>query len=165
MGKNLKDVNVEELEKVLETLGSRNLSVNDIPKALVELSSIREATEGAASMVMDAADQMGLIAEKADVALAGTLMDVSISLYEATSFQDICGQRISKIEKLLQDMSLTLTELADKIGDEKVNEDQAKIEFDANGFAINSDKLLNGPQLDGEGQSQEDIDALLASFD
>ena len=25
--------------------------------------------------------------------------------------------------------------------------------------------LLNGPQLSGEGQSQEDIDALLASFD
>ena len=30
---------------------------------------------------------------------------------------------------------------------------------------ITDDDLLEGPQLEGQGRSQEDIDALLASFD
>lgn len=161
----LKSVSLDELEIVLDKLGSNNASAKDIPAALVQLAAIREATEGAASMVMDAADQMGLIAEKADLELSGTLMDVSISLYEATSFQDICGQRISKIEKLLLRLEKDLTDLADKIGDKTILADDDEVVFDETGHAVNSDKLLNGPQLDGDGQSQDDIDALMASMD
>lgn len=165
MGDKLKTVNLDELETVLEKLGSRNASAKSIPAALVQINSIREATESAASMVMDAADQMGLIAEEADVELAGTLMDVSINLYEATSFQDICGQRLTKIEKILSGLEANLTELADKIGDDVILEDKDEVLFDEHGFAVNSDDLLNGPQLDGEGQSQDDIDALMASME
>lgn len=165
MGDKLSAVNLDELEEVLEKLGSRNASAKDIPNALVQLSSIREATEGAAGLVMDAADQMGAIAEKADIELSATLMDVSINLYEATSFQDLCGQRLTKIERLLSELEQNLTLLADKIGDEEIKESQDEVQFDEHGFAINAENLLNGPQLDGEGQSQDDIDALMASVD
>jgi len=165
VGDKLKDVNLAELEVVLAKLGSKNASAKDIPAALVQLESIRNATEGAASLVMDAADQMGLIAEKADIELSGLLMDVSINLYQATSFQDICGQRISKIETLLSGLEENLKLLADKIGDEEIKQSEDDVVFDEHGFAVNAEKLLNGPQLDGEGQSQDDIDALMASMD
>ncbi len=165
VGDKLKSVNLGELEVVLEKLGSRNASAKDIPAALVQLAAIREATEGAATLVMDAADQMGLIAEKADMELSGTLMDVSINLYEATSFQDICGQRLTKIEKLLTDLEENLGQLADKVGDDVIKEGEGDVAFDEQGFAVDADNLLNGPQLDGEGQSQDDVDALFASMD
>lgn len=165
MGHNLKAVNLDELDQVFEKLGSRNLSAKDIPAALVQLTSIREATEGAASLVMDAADQMGLIAEKAGIKLSGELMDVSINLYEATSFQDICGQRLSKIEALLTNLEQNLAELADKIGDDVIKEEKNQVVFDENGFVVDAKSLLNGPQLGGEGQSQDDIDALMASME
>lgn len=161
----LKDVNLDELEDVLTKLGTKNASAKDIPGALVQLATIREATEGAASLVMDAADQMGLIAESADMELSGTLMDVSINLYQATSFQDICGQRLSKIEALLSELEVNLAAVAETIGDEEVKQDEDEVVFDENGFAVNAGNLLNGPQLDGEGQSQDDIDALMASME
>lgn len=165
MGKKLDNVNLDELETILDKLGSKNVSAKEIPNALVELKAVREATEGAASLVMDAADQMGLIAEGADVELSGTLMDVSINLYEATSFQDICGQRITKIEKLFAKLEQDLTELADKIGDTTIKADENEVVFDETGHAVNAENLLNGPQLDGDGQSQDDIDAIMASMD
>lgn len=165
MSVNLKTIDLNALEAVLMDLGAKNTSQNIIPGAIVQLATIRKATENAASMVMDAADQMGLIAENANPELAETLMDVSINLYQATGFQDLCGQRLTKIETILEGMQDKLDRLADKIGDDEVKKTKGEVIYDENGFAVDAELLLNGPQLEGEAQSQGDIDALFASMD
>ena len=72
-------------------------------------------------------------------------------IVEACSFQDVTGQRISKVVNTLafiDDRLDTLLEAFDGVPDSVSDEDDG------------SDPLLNGPQLDGEGISQNDVDSM-----
>ncbi len=150
----------------LDKMQAKSLSNRDIPDATNQLDAIVQATEDAASVIMDAAEVISEIAENVDQKQGEKLMDLSTHLFEASSFQDLTGQRITKVEKILNHLEDRLNNLADAIGDTYVAppEDQ-NIAKDAEGVAMNDTDLLHGPQLEGQGNSQEDIDALLASFD
>ena len=166
---------VGELREVLEyvvrakqefmSIGPRTLSSKKIPDASEELNAILGATEEAAGQIMDAADKAGELAGTLKGATAEELQNISTSLYEASAFQDICGQRITKVMAILKFLEGRLTSLAETLGDSHIEEDDETVKFDEDGLAVDPDKLLHGPQLEGEGISQEDIDALLADFD
>ena len=86
---------------------------------------------------------------------ANALMDATTNIYEASAFQDITGQRITKIVRALQSLEEKLASLTSAFG--PLEEAQpAKPEGDA--------ALLNGPQLEKSAASQTDIDALFASL-
>lgn len=149
-----------------ELLGiqAKSLSKRDIPDAGVELDAVVSATEEAASTIMDCADTISNLADSADDDMAVKLNDVATTLFQASSFQDLTGQRITKVTRTLTHLEERLNALADAIGDEYVAEDD-DMEVDEEGVAKNDEDLLHGPQLEGEGNSQEEIDAILASFD
>ncbi len=165
-----------ELRELLQYVGSakseiiamqpKSLSKRDIPGAHDQLEAIVSATEETASVIMDAADTVGELAAESDGDTSATLMDVSTKLFEASSFQDLTGQRITKVTKTLYHLEERLAALADAIGDDYVAPpEEDEVERDTEGVVVNDDDLLHGPQLEGEGNSQAEIDALLASFD
>ena len=120
-----------------------------------ELEEIVTETARATNRIMDAAESVEKVAVTLEPASAGALMDAVTSIYEASAFQDITGQRITKIVRALQSLEEKLASLTSAFG--PLEEAQpAKPEGDA--------ALLNGPQLEKSAASQTDIDALFASL-
>lgn len=144
---------------------AKSLSNRDIPDANVQLDAVVTATDEAANTIMDAAEQLEHMSENMEGEEAEKLSNLSINLFQASSFQDITGQRITKVNRTLVELEARLNSLADAIGDDFIAEPEDGIETDSDGVAVNDVDLLNGPQLEGEGNSQAEIDALLASFD
>lgn len=139
------------------------MSSRDIPNAALELDAVVEATNAAATTILDSAEQLSEMAEDAEEEQSMALESISMALFEASSFQDLTGQRINKVTKTLRELEDRLSSLALAIGDAWVDEEEDP--FDEASNVVNADALLHGPQMDGEGNSQDDIDALLASFD
>lgn len=143
----------------------KSLSHRDIPDAGEELDAIVKTTEEAASSIMDAADSVGEIGEEVGGVVGEKLEAISTDLFQASSFQDLTGQRVTKVTKTLSQLEERLAALAEAIGDDFIAPAEEEIEVDFDGIAVNSEDLLHGPQLEGEGNSQDEIDAILASFD
>ncbi|NVJ97546.1 MAG: protein phosphatase CheZ [Alphaproteobacteria bacterium] len=165
-----------ELRELLDYIGAakseligmqpKSLSNRDIPDAGEQLDAIVKSTEDAAEAIMDAADAVGEIAGEVDDEIGGRLAQISTNLFQASSFQDLTGQRITKVTRTLAHLEERLNALADAIGDEYVAPDpEEEIQRDDEGIVQDETDLLHGPQLDGEGNSQAEIDAILASFD
>lgn len=130
-----------------------------------ELDAVVASTENAAERFMDAADRVCDLAGEVSGETGDHLRQISTEIFEASSFQDITGQRVTKVVSVLRHIEDRLSALAEAIGDTVVYEDEAEIIFDEAGDVINPDALKQGPQLEGEGNNQDDIDALFANFD
>ena len=169
------DTVASELKDLLAFIGAakaelvgmqpKSLSHRDIPDAGEQLDAIVAATEDAASTIMDAADSVMEIAGEVENEQAERLEAVSTELFQASSFQDLTGQRITKVTRTLNHLEERLAALAEAIGDDYVAPPEDDIETDDEGVAVNDTDLLHGPQLEGEGNSQDEIDAILAAFD
>ena len=121
-----------------------------------ELEEIVTETARATNRIMDAAESVEKVASSLGPEPAGALMDAVTNIYEASAFQDITGQRITKIVRSLQSLEEKLASLASAFGPLDDSEAPAKPEGDA--------ALLNGPQMEKTAASQTDIDALFASL-
>ena len=116
-----------------------------------ELEEIVTETARAANRIMDAAETIEGVATKVDPASAAALTGAVTQIYEASSFQDITGQRITKVVRALQSMETKLQSLAGAFG---------AADFTPAAPALGDAALLNGPQLAQSASSQDDIDAL-----
>jgi chemotaxis regulatin CheY-phosphate phosphatase CheZ len=139
---------------------STNSEKNDveIPRAGQELEAIVNETEAATNTIMNAAeDIMGADSSDSD-AYQTTVNDAVMKIFEACSFQDITGQRISKVVKTLQQVESRIDSLIN-IMDVEADKDTSHSESVTD--EIDESSLLNGPALDGEGIDQSEIDSLL----
>jgi chemotaxis protein CheZ len=84
-------------------------------------------------------------------------------IVEACTFQDLTGQRITKIIKSLKEIDTKTLDLMRILEDRFATVTKSKpVEKP---ISVNDkDSLLNGPQLPGQGISQEEIDKLLSDF-
>lgn len=130
-----------------------------LPQAKDELDAVVAATEQAAGTFLGAAEQISDLAEKMDASTGDILRNIATSIYEASSFQDITGQRISKVIKAIRHIEERIGVLAHLADGEPSPPPVEEVHEDPDA------KLLHGPQLEGQGNSQAEIDALLASFD
>jgi chemotaxis protein CheZ len=121
-----------------------------------ELEEIVTETARAANRIMDAAEAIERAAAEAPVAVANKLTEAVTNIYEASAFQDITGQRITKIVRALQSLETKLNSLVCAFGPLDDGEEAPVREGDA--------ALLNGPQLEKNASSQTDIDALFDSL-
>jgi len=128
-----------------------------------ELDAIVSATEGATNTILEAAEKVDMLAEQieqtgTDTAThqtASDIRDTIITMFEACNFQDITGQRISKVVKTLQFIEERVNKMIEIWGVEgfsDVEQTQEEIDEEA--------ALLNGPQLANQGVTQADIDKL-----
>ncbi len=136
-----------------------------IPTASDELDAIVQATEVATNTIMDSTEEIEAVMATLDGEQADKLMNATTNIYEACGFQDITGQRITKVVKALKDIEVKIDALVTAFGSEieKVKAD-APVEEPAASEITDAD-LLGGPQQEGEAATQAEIDALLASFD
>jgi len=144
-------------------LQASDLSDNYIPSAGEELDAIVAATENATNTIMEAAENI-MEADPSDHdAYQAAVNDAVMEIFEACSFQDITGQRITKIVETLQHIDNRVSRFADALGASDVgghyDQDEAERE------QRKQELLLNGPQALGEAVSQDDIDALLGADD
>lgn len=137
-----------------------------LPTATDELDAIVEATADATNNIMDATEIVEGVMASLEGEPADQLMDATTKIYEACSFQDITGQRITKVIKALKDIEDRVDSLVAAFGDEitQYKKDNPKKDKEED-RPITDEDLLNGPQNEGDAKTQAEIDALLASFD
>lgn len=129
-----------------------------------ELDAIVEATADATNSIMDATEIVEDVMVDCEQEISDKLMDATTRIYEACTFQDITGQRITKVVNALKHIEEKIDALVEAFGSEIEKYKVENPESDEP-KEITDEDLLEGPQLEGQGRSQEDIDALLASFD
>jgi chemotaxis protein CheZ len=136
-----------------------------------ELDAVVGATEQATTTILAAVEEIETQANmlrSAGVTIGnndcvGVILDRVIGMYEACNFQDLTGQRISKIVSVLQFVEERLDRMIGVWGGLDAFKDLADAQPQPIPVNENDDRsLLNGPKLeDDEGHvDQSDIDAL-----
>lgn len=146
---------IEDAKSEITQLRPGDLKQEKLPRAGQELDAIVQATEEATNTIMEAAESLMAIESEDPDQIKGEVMDKCMAIFEACSFQDITGQRISKVVTTLTHIEDRLSQLQHVwwSGDDSGSDDAASGE----------EALLNGPALAGEGIDQSYVDAV--SFD
>ncbi len=148
---------ITNARKEIASLQPVDLESARIPRAGLELDAIVQQTEEATNTIMEAAEEiMGADTSDPD-AYQATTQDAVMRIFEACSFQDITGQRISKVVQTLSHIEERVLELRNLMGvtDEDIQEAMK------DGEPQGDDALLSGPALKGEGIDQSAVDSLM----
>lgn len=132
----------------------------DIPTATIELDAIVEHTALATNSILESCETLDKLSDSLDKASATILQGAVTQIYEACSFQDITGQRITKIVRALKAIEKKVVELS---AIHTAHGDAGSAEGPG-GDHGETGTLLNGPALPQEAMAQDDIDKLLGDF-
>jgi chemotaxis protein CheZ len=165
---------IEVAKTEIMSIDPEGISDEHLPTATVELDAIVRATEDATQSIMGAAERIEAVAADLDEANGQALTDATTRIFEACGFQDITGQRISKVIKVLHEIEDKVEGLISIFGDndpdarEERRRQRAAEREQANDAApeeIDDRDLLQGPQSAEDAISQDDIDAIFAGMD
>ncbi|MCG8560216.1 MAG: protein phosphatase CheZ [Hyphomicrobiales bacterium] len=141
-------------------LQANDLHNRKIPEAGRELDAVVEATEEATTRIMECAETI-LATDATDLdSYTATVTENVMTIFEACSFQDITGQRIAKVVETLNHIEARVSRFANAIGATDI--EGALTEEEAKREQRKKDLILHGPQHDGDGRNQDDIDALFS---
>jgi chemotaxis regulatin CheY-phosphate phosphatase CheZ len=140
---------------------------NRIVTATEELDHVVKSTEKAAAEILSSAERVLAIAQELkdkgiNDPLCNELEEQGTNLLMACSFQDLTGQRMTKVVNTLRYLETRVNAMIEIWGITAQDADkivQQHIESKPDGH------LLNGPAKDGEGVAQDDIDRLLNGAD
>jgi chemotaxis protein CheZ len=166
-----------ELDTIYEAIGQTKHEIatlhlsgfqgKQMTRVTHELDAIVEGTQFATEGILSAAeaiDQLAgqLSAKAKDSQDQGALDDIQqkiITIFEHCNFQDLTGQRITKVVNTLKFIEERIVNMMDIWGGLDSFKD---VEVDIMAEREGDDALLNGPKVDGDvgHASQDDIDAL-----
>lgn len=133
--------------------------------ASMELSAVVKATEEATTAIMQVAEHLdetvrevtSLVSDSYAISRLNEMSEQITKLFEACSFQDLTGQRITKVVK-------TIDYIEERIETMQViwgKKDLEKLPIPDDGIVKKDGELeLHGPQSAGQAISQDDIDKL-----
>ncbi len=129
-----------------------------------ELDAIVSSTERATHTILEAAEKIDGLAQQLHAQvedgftgrLAEDIRDTIVGIFEACNFQDITGQRITKVVRTLQFIEERVNRMIDIWGRDTFEDMAPPPEIQPD----DEKRLLNGPALENEGISQADIDKL-----
>ena len=157
---------IEQARREVAALRPPDGSGDKILSATNELDAIVISTERASFEILNAAERLMDLAGKlrssgADPAMCGEIDTQVNDIFTACSFQDLTGQRTSKVVNALRYIEQRVMAMISIWGEDGlagiiVKEEQTDSRPDAH--------LLNGPQLDGHGVSQADVDSMFDSL-
>ncbi|MFL5282790.1 MAG: protein phosphatase CheZ [Rhodopila sp.] len=159
---------VEELGRTIAaakaeiaTLRVDDITGRDIPFATDELDAIVDHTAHATHAILESCETLDEVSGTITGDPATKLQAATTRIYEACSFQDITGQRITKVVTTLKTIEVKVAQIISTFGasTEGLERDTQKPATSA------EDELLNGPQLPAHAMDQSDIDKLMASFE
>src|SRR5208282_6542105 len=138
---------IEAAKAEIAALSPDDISSTYIPKATGELDAIVDATENATNVIMSAAERIERLRGEVDGGVGAVLGEAVTTIYEACSFQDIAGQRITKVVVALKHIDEKVTTLVKALGGEiarcnKTNPSEKEL-----ARACAEKDVLNGPQL------------------
>jgi chemotaxis protein CheZ len=131
---------------------------NHIPFATDELDAIVEHTASATNAILNSCETLDEVAADLSGETAARLQTATTQIYEACGFQDITGQRITKVVTTLKTIEAKVAQIIRTFA---TSEPDATAEAPVQEEA----SLLNGPQHPAVAMDQSDIDRLLASFE
>ncbi|PWC36336.1 protein phosphatase CheZ [Azospirillum sp. TSO35-2] len=156
---------IEQARREVAALRPPDGSSDKILSATNELDAIVISTERASFEILNAAERLMDLAGKlrasgADPAMCNEIDGEVNNIFTACSFQDLTGQRTSKVVNALRYIEQRVIAMINIWGEDGlagmvVAEEQTDKRPDAH--------LLNGPQLDGHGVSQADVDSMFDS--
>lgn len=148
---------IENAKEEIRAIRPDTIQEEHIPIANDELSAVVRATEEATSRILDAAEMIEGVADTMEGDAKDRLQEAATVIYEASNFQDITGQRITKVINALHQIDEKIASLLTTFDPQR----QPK----APATPVSEEKsLLNGPQLPENAQNQDDIDALFDSL-
>jgi chemotaxis protein CheZ len=133
-----------------------DITASHIPSATDELDAIVAHTAAATDAILESCETLDRVGTSLSGEAAQQMQEVTTRIYEACSFQDITGQRITKVVATLKAIDHKVAHIVAAFG-ESGRPAPAPLPPQTD--------LLNGPQLPASAMDQSDIDKLLASFD
>jgi chemotaxis protein CheZ len=169
---------LHEVEELGQTIASARaeiaaLKVDDItashiPTASDELDAIVAHTAAATDAILEVCETLDRVGAGLQGDGAAALQDATTRIYEACSFQDITGQRISKVVGALKSIDSKVAHMLTTFGVATRGRDSVSATLAAPHRATTDaggTVPMHGPQLATAAMDQSDIDKLLASFD
>jgi chemotaxis protein CheZ len=153
---------IQMARKEIAALRPDDINKQHLPMATDELDAVVLATADATGVILAAMEEMEQLAATLPAKTGKPLGEAVIRVYEACGFQDITGQRITKVVRTLKHIETKIDAILKVFGRELDGMPPVGPEAPKDAH----ESLLNGPALpSAAGNTQADIDALLASFD
>jgi len=158
---------IDRTKREIAVLHGKSFQGDEMAKVNGELGAVVGGTEQATQQILEAAeaiDQASTALSKVNTPdqqklLSEEIQERVISIFEACNFQDLTGQRISKVMSTMKFIEHHINSMMDIWGGVDAIKAHVPPIVDTR---EGDDKLLNGPKLDGDvgHASQDDIDAL-----
>lgn len=158
---------INRTKREIATLHVSGCNGQELSRVSNELDAVVMGTEQATETILAAAE---LIDERAgtlvakldggDQGLAADIQEHTLHIFEACNFQDLTGQRVTKVVSTLRFVEERIIKMMEIWGGvESFKEIEVELEH-----RLGDQALLNGPALDSDSgiASQDDIDALFA---
>jgi chemotaxis protein CheZ len=144
----------------IATLRVDDITDHDIPFATDELDAIVDHTAQATHAILESCETLDEVSGTVSGEPAAKLQAATTRIYEACSFQDITGQRITKVVTTLKTIEAKVAQIIGTFGSTVGGAERREARDE-----VTDAHLLNGPQLPAHAMDQSDIDKLMASFE
>lgn len=172
---------ITQVKREVQDLGGQGDEKDHFNSATEELEAIVTQTETATGEILEAAEKIQevlwiLREEGANETQCDIIESKIIDVYTACSFQDLTGQRSSKVVRLVGYVEKRVSAMMEILGlsskesdagsssnaepSSKDDDESQTAEAYQEGDARSDAHLLHGPALEGEGIEQDDVDAL-----
>ena len=158
---------VQRLRQEIAGMSKRDDDQTAFDSMSEQLDAIVGATEKATNTILQSAEAMSETAKELRDAddpetrarLCDRITDESVEVMQACAFQDITGQRVTKIVSSLRFVEERVGVMAEIWGRTEIEELAAALPSEEK---TGDEALLHGPQLPDEAISQDEIDKLFA---
>ena len=151
-------------KREIAALRPDDITSEHLPKATDELDAIVGSTEEATNGILQAMELLEGLTPQMPAEIAEQVTNAVTQVYESCNFQDITGQRITKVVKALQHIEQKVDGLLAIFGGDVASRAAADADAAPETAEEKDKKLLNGPQLPDNASSQDEIDKLMADF-
>ncbi|MFC4724751.1 protein phosphatase CheZ [Glycocaulis abyssi] len=143
----------------ISKLRPNDIKEQRIPTAGAELEAVVTDTERATETIMQEAET--LLGEKPDdiAAYKAQVDEAMMRIIEACSFQDLSGQRVSKVVESLRHVEKRVSRFAATMGVHDAEADEDEVAESERKKKLH----LNGPAIGGPEVAQDAVDELIAS--
>jgi len=151
---------IKAMKAEIAGLQFNELKHTRIPAAGQELDAIVKATAAASNTIMECAEAV-LAADASDPGFKAMVDQQMLIVFDACSFQDITGQRVAKVIETLAHIEARVSRFTEAL---RTKDTGQFVSADERASAERRERLmLHGPQRDGDGNAQSEIDRLMAN--
>ncbi len=155
----------DHIQKIRKEIASIRNPNDHFSSMTDQLDAIIDSTEQATNDIMENVEQIeeaaeGLRESVKDEKVSETIdeiMDKTANIIVSCSFQDITGQRISKVVKSMKYIEEKITSLVTMWGESAILKENIQKEVETDEYK----KFLHGPSLEGQGVTQSEVDSML----